>query len=115
MSTEPPAKKVTYSIDYDQIKRFLSRLAEDPKFRAQLGAGGDDTRAALAEYNIEISPEALPDEISLPDEQATRDLLAKIEEKYDPQPEAAAYVLGFKVLIHVLSPPPTPPPPPQSY
>jgi hypothetical protein len=108
MSTDRPSRDVSFRINYDEIKRFLQRLADEPEFRARLE---EDPRATLAEYNIEISPEALPEVITLPDPQSTRDLLGRIEEQYDPQPEAAAYVLGYKVLIHVLSPPPTPPPP----
>ena len=108
MSPRRRSKDVRISIEYEEIKDFLRRLADDPEFRARLK---EDPRATLLDYRIDVSAESLPAEITLPDEGETREFLQKIQEQYEDQPEAAAYVLGYAVLIHVLMPPPTPPPP----
>lgn len=112
MSPGRRSKDVRISIDYKEIKEFLTNLAEDVEgFRTKLQ---EDPRATLLDYRIDVSAETLPAEITLPDPQATRDYLKEIEEQYEGYPEEAAYVLGYGILAHVLIPAPSPPPSPSA-
>ncbi len=52
---------------------FLSRVAHDDRFRAELEA---DPQAALAQYGLDVDPSQIPSEVTLPSEEAIEGYLS---------------------------------------
>ncbi len=56
---------------------FLHRAAHDPQFRAALEA---NPQAALAEFGMNVDPEQIPSQVTIPSAERILDMLIDVEE-----------------------------------
>jgi predicted nucleotidyltransferase len=86
----------------DQCREFLGRLARDDDFRAEFV---EDAGGLLERFGIEISREAIPDEVELPPKEAVEDLLREVEERDKlgkTTPQAHGYAVLYMALGHAM-------------
>jgi hypothetical protein len=89
----PLPYEIRVNITRERARDLIIRLAEDPEFRRRFET---DTRAMLADYQIEVGPETLPEPVRLPDPDAIRDFLALLETRIAPE---TASPFGVAVVI----------------
>jgi putative modified peptide len=64
--------RIKADISREKAISLIERLATDDDFRAEFAA---NTRTILLDHRIDVSPETLPEEITLPDKEAIARLL----------------------------------------
>lgn len=65
--------EIKADISRDKAIELINKLAEDEDFRARFE---ESPRTLLFEYRIDVSPETLPERITLPEPDAIRELLS---------------------------------------
>lgn len=81
----PVPYELRVNITPERARDLIVRLIEDADFRQRVEA---DPRAILSEYGIEITPEALPERVRLPEPEAIREFLSLLETRIAPEREA---------------------------
>jgi hypothetical protein len=81
----PVPYELRVNITPERSRDLIVRLIEDADFRQRVEA---DPRAILSEYGIEITPEALPEPVRLPEPEAIREFLSLLETRIAPEREA---------------------------
>jgi hypothetical protein len=89
----PLPYEIRVNLTRERARDLIIRLAEEPEFRAQFEA---DARAVLAEYEIEVGPETLPEQVRLPEPDAIREFLSLLETRIAPE---TASPFGVAVVI----------------
>jgi hypothetical protein len=84
---------IRVDITRERARDLINRLIVEPEFRRRFEA---DTRAVLSEYGIEVSPEALPERVRLPEPDAIREFLSVADTRIDLQPDTP---YGLMVVI----------------
>jgi hypothetical protein len=95
----PLPYEIKANITRQDARQLIVRLADEPAFRDEFER---NTREVLAEHGIEVGPETLPEEVTLPDPDAIREFLDLVEAKIAPEAEAAS-PFAFALLILVFA------------
>jgi len=95
----PVPYELRVNITPERARDLIARLIEDADFRQRVEA---DPGAILFEYGIEITPEALPERVRLPEPEAIREFLTLLETRIAPEGErpydACVIVLIFGAM-----------------
>ena len=95
----PVPYELRVNITPERARDLIARLIEDADFRRRVEA---DPGAILFEYGIEITPEALPERVRLPEPEAIREFLTLLETRIAPEGErpydACVIVLIFGAM-----------------
>jgi hypothetical protein len=89
----PLPYEIRVNITRERARELIIRLADEPDFRRRFEA---DTRAVLSEYEIEVGPRTLPEQVRLPDPDAIREFLSLLETRIVPE---TASPFGVAVVI----------------
>jgi hypothetical protein len=74
--------EVRVNITRERAHDLIIRLADEPEFREQFET---NPYAMLSEHGIDVSPGALPDQVTLPDPDAIREFLYVTETRILPE------------------------------
>jgi hypothetical protein len=92
----PRPYEIRMYISRERALGLIRQLRDDDDFRAYFQA---HARTVLFEHGIDVTPETLPEEVTLPDREAIRDFLQLLETRIAPEP---AEPLGAAVIVLVL-------------
>ena len=87
--------QVKSSITREKAQEIIQRLAEDDEFRAQFEAS---PRTFLFEHRVDVSPESLPETITLPPKDKIRELIPLAEDLVGPTASPFGFLLLFIVF-----------------
>jgi len=76
MSSAEFESNVTLRMTQSQAREFLERLESDDEFRERLAAY---PREVFSEYGIEIAPELVPEQVTLPEKEQLKEIQAALE------------------------------------
>jgi hypothetical protein len=96
----PLPYEIKATITRQDARDLIVRLADDPAFREEFEA---DARTILSEYGIEVGPETLPEEVTLPDPDAIHEFLTLAETKIIPE-TASPFALLLLVIAFAAMP-----------
>jgi putative modified peptide len=88
-----PYENVRVNIGRADAHDVIQKLIDDDEFRARFET---DTHAVLAEVGIDVDPEALPDEVTLPAKEDIEEFLRLLNERIVPE---TASPFGFALMI----------------
>ena len=84
---------ISANLSREDARDLIMRLADDEEFRTEFER---NTQQVLHDFGIEVTPQSLPEEVTLPDPDAIRDFLSLVEERLVPE---SASPFAFLVLI----------------
>jgi hypothetical protein len=89
----PLPYEIRVNLTRERARQLIVRLAEEPDFRERFEA---DARRVLAEYDIQVGAETLPDPVRLPPPDAIREYLSLLETRIAPE---TASPFGIAVVV----------------
>jgi hypothetical protein len=92
--------EISANITRDRALELINRLAEEPDFRERFQA---DARAILAEYEIEVGAETLPEQVRLPEPDAIRAFRSLLEAGLAPETDSPYTDSPYSVAILLLA------------
>jgi len=91
---------ISANISREDARDLIKRLADDERFRDEFQR---DAQRILHEHGIEVTPQSLPEEVSLPDPDAIREFLSMVEERIVPE-TASPFALLVLILAFAAMP-----------
>jgi hypothetical protein len=100
----PRPYEIRMYISRERARTLIRRLAEDQQFREYFQA---HARTVLFEHGIDVTPETLPEQVTLPEPEAILQLLDLIESRIAPEPAephgAVVFLLVFGGAMPLLA------------
>ena len=105
----PLPYEIKANITRQDARALILRLADDPAFREEFET---DTSRVLADHGIEVGPETLPEQVTLPDPEAIKEFLDLVEAKIAPETASpfafALLILAFAAMPVLIGDSPSP-------